>query len=155
MSWQAARRHVVTAPHVTLKAPGPLSAAQQRACREAAERFGPFELELGGPQTFGERVISLRAGGEAVSRLHAALVAAVGDPPGEFELGGYHPHLTLALAYRPLLGGWADALASARAEFADLDAQPLRFAVQAVALFYKDKPGQPYEVVERWMLEGG
>ena len=152
LGWQARFEHAITAPHVTLKAPGTLTPAQRQACREAAASTEAFDAEIGGAATFGERVIFLKAGGEGLTRLHAALVAAVGEPAGPFELSGYHPHLTLLLNWRPMLGDWQGALASAHTEFADLEAQPLRFTVRQVALFQKDEAGQPYTVAERWRL---
>ena len=154
LAWQLALGHVITAPHVTLKAPGNLNAEQVLACREVCRRTPPFDLQLGGVQTFGQRVIYLAAGGEGLSALHAALVAAVGDPAGEFELDQYHPHLTLALSYRPLQLPWPDVLASAQTEFADLELAELDFQVQHAVLFRKDAPGQPYREAERWALGG-
>ena len=88
-------------------------------------------------------------------RYNAALTGAIGEAPGAFELSGYHPHLTLALSWRPLRGTWQAAQASALAEFADLEDTPLRFEVREVALFEKDAPGQPYRVAERWALAVG
>lgn len=165
--WQQALAHVVTAPHVTLKAPGPLSAAQLDACAQACRRAPPFEVALGDVQTFAERVIFLEAVGAGLHALHAQLVAAVGESASRFELGDYHPHLTLAVSWRPLqVGGlerghpdhwpenWAEVLAHARASFADLRSSPLTFSVTEVALFRKDRPGQPYQEVARWKLEG-
>ncbi|GGQ94815.1 2'-5' RNA ligase family protein [Deinococcus ruber] len=150
--WQAALNHVITTPHITLKAPGQWSAAQLAACRSSVATCAPFTAELSGAATFGERVIFLKAGGDGLASVHAALVAALGEGPGTFELGGYHPHLTLALSWRPLHGTWQDALASAQAEFADLEAAPLRFTVGQVALFEKQRAGQPYRVAELWAL---
>ena len=146
--------HAITAPHVTLKAPGGLNAEQILACREVCLHTPPFEVQLGGVQTFEGRVIYLAASGKGLSALHAALVAAVGDPAGEFELDHYHPHLTLALSYRPIQLPWPDVLASARSEFADLERAPLAFQAQQAVLFRKDVPGQPYQVAERWALGG-
>ncbi|ULH16261.1 2'-5' RNA ligase family protein [Deinococcus sp. KNUC1210] len=150
--WQAALGHVITTPHITLKAPGQWTAAQLAACRSSAAACAPFTVELGGPATFDERVIFLKAGGDGLAAVHATLVSALGEVPGTFELGGYHPHLTLALSWRPLHGTWQNALASARAEFADLEAAPLRFTASRVALFEKHRAGQPYQVAERWEL---
>ena len=152
--WQLALGHAITAPHVTLKAPGGLNAQQILACREVCRRTPPSGLQLGGVQTFGGRVIYLAASGEGLPVLHAALVTAVGNPAGEFELGGYHPHLTLALSYRPTQLPWPDVLASAHREFADLERAPLSFKVQHAVLFRKDAPGQPYREAERWALGG-
>ena len=152
LGWQATFEHSITAPHVTLKAPGQLTPAQRLACRETVAQVEPFDAQIGGVATFGQRVIFLKAGGEGLTRLHAALVKAVGEPAGPFELGGYHPHLTLMLNWRPMYGDWHDAHASAQAEFADLEAQPLRFTVRQVALFQKEEAGQPYTVAECWAL---
>lgn len=154
LAWQLALGHVITAPHVTLKAPGNLNAEQLLACREVCRRTPPFDLRLSGVQTFGQRVIYLAAGGEGLPALHGALVAAVGHPAGEFELDHYHPHLTLALSYRPIQLPWPDVLASAHREFADLGRAPLTSQVQHAALFRKDAPGQPYREAERWALDG-
>ncbi len=154
LRWQARLGHQVTPPHVTLKAPPGLCEAPLPACKTACESVPPFELELGGVETFGRRVISLSAAGPGLHRLHRALVEAVGLPPTAQELGGYHPHLTLALARRPLAGIWEDALASARAEFAELDARPLHAQVREAALFRKERPGQPYRVATLWPLGG-
>ena len=152
LAWQRALDHLITAPHVTLKAPGKLNAQQTLACREVCRRTPPFDLRLGGVQTFGGRVIYLAASGEGLSALHAALVAAVGIPAGEFELDNYHPHLTLALSYRPVQHPWPDVLASARIEFADLERAAVTGQVLDAALFRKDVPGQPYQEAEYWAL---
>lgn len=154
LAWQRALGHVITAPHVTLKAPGHLSAEQLLACREVCRRTPPFNLQLGSVQTFGGRVIYLSSEGSGLAALHAALVAAVGHPAGEFELDSYHPHLTLALSYRPIQPPWPEVLASARSEFADLGRAPLTFQVRQATLFRKDTPGQPYRDAERWALDG-
>ncbi|WP_407570434.1 2'-5' RNA ligase family protein [Deinococcus altitudinis] len=168
VGWQQALAHAITAPHVTLKAPGHLSAAQLDACAEACRTAPAFEVGLGSVQTFGERVVFLEAVGAGLHALHARLVAAVGESATPFELTGYHPHLTLALGWRPFrLGGpqegehgkgspeaWNEVLEHARASFADLQATPLSFAVTEAALFRKDPPGQPYHEVTRWNLEG-
>ncbi|MGI8748603.1 MAG: 2'-5' RNA ligase family protein [Deinococcus sp.] len=154
LRWQARLGHQITPPHVTLRAPPGLREAHLPACEAACEGVPSFELELGGVGTFGRRVISLSAAGPGLRRLHRALVEAVGLPSTTQELDGYHPHLTLALARRPLAGSWEDALASARAEFAKLDAQPLHFQVREAALFRKERPGQPYRVAALWPLGG-
>ena len=153
LAWQRALGHVITTPHVTLKAPGGLNAQQALACREVCRRTPPFDLWLGGVQTFGGRVIYLAASGKGLSALHAALVAAVGTPAGEFELDNYHPHLTLALGYRPVRYPWPDVLASAYSEFADLERAAVTCQVRDAALFRKDVPGQPYLEAERWALD--
>ena len=157
-SWQRSLGHEITAPHVTLKAPGRLSAPQILACREACRHAAPFQVRIGGVGSFGERVIFLRAEGPNLTALHCALVAAVGQEPGGFELDGYHPHLTLAVNWRPMrpgLGhGWAEVLASAEAEFADLEHAPLDFTAREVVLYRKDAPGQPYVEDRVWTLKG-
>ena len=166
--WQQALAHTITAPHVTLKAPGHLSAAQLDACAEVCRCAPAFEVHLGGVQTFGERVVFLEAFGAGLHALHAQLVSAVGETVTPFELSGYHPHLTLAVSWRPLQTGrleagdleanspenWAGVLSHARASFADLASSPIPFAVTEAALFRKDVPGQPYQEVTRWKLEG-
>ena len=154
LAWQRALGHVITTPHVTLKAPGELNAQQALACREVCRRTPPFDLWLGGVQTFRGRVIYLAASGKGLSALHAALVAAVGTPAGEFELDNYHPHLTLALGYRPVRYPWPDVLASAYSEFADLERAAVTCQVRDAALFRKDVPGQPYLEAARWALDG-
>ena len=154
LAWQRALDHLITAPHVTLKAPGGLNVQQTLACREVCRRTPPFDLRLGGVQTFGGRVIYLAASGEGLSALHAALVAAVGTPAGEFELDNYHPHLTLALSYRPVQCPWSDVLASARIEFADLERAAVTSQVRDAALFRKNGPGQAYREAEHWALGG-
>ncbi|WP_310583133.1 2'-5' RNA ligase family protein [Deinococcus sp.] len=127
---------------------------QALACREVCRRTPPFDLWLGGVQTFRGRVIYLAASGKGLSALHAALVAAVGTPAGEFELDNYHPHLTLALGYRPVRYPWPDVLASAYSEFADLERAAVTCQVRDAALFRKDVPGQPYLEAARWALDG-
>lgn len=154
LAWQARLEHVVTAPHVTLKAPGQFSGARLAACERACARSPAFEVRLGGVQTFPDRVVYLSASGPGLHALHSGLVAATGQSAGPFELEGYHPHLTLALGWRPLAGAWADVLASAQAEFADLEGAPLRFTVSEAALFRKDRAGEPYRQVARWPLSG-
>lgn len=156
--WQSALRHEITEPHVTLKAPGRLSGPQIMACTEACRGAAPFRVRIGGVQTFDERVIYLRAEGAGLTAMHRTLVAAVGQAPGEFELDGYHPHLTLAVNWRPmrpgLSEGWTEVLASAQAEFADLRRAPLNFTAREVVLYRKDAPGQPYVEDRVWTLRG-
>lgn len=152
LAWQARLEHAITAPHVTLKAPGQFSEVQLAACERACARTPAFEVQLGAVQTFPDRAVYLSASGPGLHPLHTELVAAVGLATGPFELEGYHPHLTLALAWRPLAGSWAAALASAQAEFADLERAPLRFTVAEAALFRKDRAGEPYQMVSRWPL---
>jgi len=154
LAWQARLEHVVTAPHVTLKAPGQFSGAQLTACEQACARTPAFEVQLGAVQTFPDRVVYLSASGAGLHALHAELVAAAGRSAGRFELEGYHPHLTLALGWRPLNAAWASALASAQDEFADLGRAPLRFTVTDAALFRKHRAGEPYRIVSRWPLSG-
>jgi 2'-5' RNA ligase len=167
--WQHTLEHVITVPHITLKAPGQLSAAQVAACRSVCQRTPPFVVSLGGVQTFGERVIFLdvQTTGAGLHALHSGLVKAVDDLNDQpdsvdrtagFELERYHPHLTLALSWRPIqfkhVQDWAGVLASARAAFADLEALPLQVEMQEGVLFRKDRPGEPYQEAERWPLEG-
>ena len=152
LAWQARLEHVITAPHVTLKAPGQFSESQLAACERACARTPAFEVQLGAVQTFPDRVVYLSASGPGLHALHTELVTAAGLSAGPFELAGYHPHLTLALGWRALSGSWADALASAQAEFADLERVPLRFTVTEAALFQKDRAGEPYRTVSRWPL---
>ena len=168
--WQQALSHVVTAPHVTLKAPCHLSAAQLDACAEVCRYAPAFEVRLGGVQTFGERVVFLEAVGAGLHALHALLVTAVGESATPFELAGYHPHLTLAVGWRPFRlsgpeGGkgkpekgdpehWAELLEHVRTSFADLSSRPVLFDVTEAVLFRKDAPGQPYRELTRWTLEG-
>ncbi|WP_407538734.1 2'-5' RNA ligase family protein [Deinococcus radiomollis] len=167
-AWQQALSHVVTPPHVTLKAPGHLSAAQLDACAEVCRATPAFRVQLGGVQTFGDRVIYLEAAGAGLHALHARLVVAVGESATPFELAGYHPHLTLAVGWRSFrLSGlegsepgkvdperWAELLEHARASFADLSSRPVLFDVTEAVLFRKDAPGQPYRELTRWALEG-
>ncbi len=156
LAWQRSLGHEITEPHVTLKAPGRLSGPQISACREACRQALPFQVRVGGVGRFGERVVFLRAEGPGLTALHRALVAAVGQEPGGFELDGYHPHLTLAVNWRPMRLGqsWAEVLASAEAEFADLERTPLDFTAREVVLYRKDAPGQPYAEDRVWTLQG-
>ncbi len=152
--WQARLEHVITAPHVTLKAPGQYRAAPLTAFGQVCGRTSPFEVAIGGVRTFPDRVIYLEAVGAGLKALHTELVAATGPPPGAFELAGYQPHLTLALGWRPLRLDWPEVLASAQEEFAALEAEPLRFTVREVVLFRKDRPGERYQEETRWKLKG-
>lgn len=158
VTWQRRLEHDITVPHVTLKAPAHLSAEQLAACQRACRHRAPFEVTLGGVGTFDERVIYLTTRGEGLKPLHAALVAAIGEPVSRTELDGYHPHLTVALSRRPLnpglLGNWAGVLGDARREFARLEHEPLRFTVSEAVLFSKERPGQPYSQPARWPLTG-
>lgn len=158
LAWQRSLGHEITEPHVTLKAPGRLSELHTAACGEVCRHAAPFPVRIGGVQTFGERVIYLRAEGAGLAALHHALVAAVGQEPGDFEMDNYHPHLTLAVNWRPMRPGvgdsWSEVRASAEAGFADLVRTPLDFTAHEVVLYRKNAPGQPYLEDRVWMLEG-
>ena len=156
LAWQRSLGHEITEPHVTLKAPGRLSESQIAACSEASRGAAPFPVQIGGVQTFGERVIYLRAEGAGLTTLHRALVAAVRQEPGDFELDNYHPHLTLAVNWRPMRPGvgdnWSEVRASAEAGFADLVRTPLDFTAREVVLYRKNAPGRPYVQDRVWTL---
>jgi 2'-5' RNA ligase len=163
--WQQQLGHVITEPHVTLKAPGTWEDRQIEECRLACQRMPRFRVRVRGVQTFGERVISLRVSGPGLNALHGSLVAAVGEAPGTFELASYHPHLTLALSWRPMQTSpgassgldwplnWVSVLASAQTEFASLETAPLEFVVREAVLYRKQRPGEPYQEAACWELE--
>jgi 2'-5' RNA ligase len=163
--WQQRLGHVITEPHVTLKAPGRWEDGQIEECRLACQRMPRFQVRVGRVQTFGERVISLTVSGPGLNALHGSLVAAVGEAPGTFELSAYHPHLTLALSWRPMTGrpagssgldwplNWVSVLASAQTEFAALQDAPLEFEAREAVLYRKQRPGEPYHEADCWALE--
>jgi 2'-5' RNA ligase len=93
----------LAAPHITVKAQGGLG--QDEAwlddVRAVAARFPAFRTGVAGIGMFGEEFLYLRAEpGEALVRLHAALLKAVNPAPAlierYFEGKAYVPHLTLA-----------------------------------------------------------
>ena len=47
-AWQGRLNHVVTAPHITLKAPGRYSAEQLDGFRQVCGRTSPFEVLMAG-----------------------------------------------------------------------------------------------------------
>ena len=145
LRWQAELHHAVTAPHVTVLAPaaGPPERWQSVAAA-VAPRHSPITVRLGGPNFFGSRVIFLKVDAPGLRRVHTDLVAALGEEPGEFALENYHPHLTLALAWRPMNTAWETAVAAAQREFGELDGQPLTFLARELVLFGKAEAGQPY-----------
>ncbi|GGJ82239.1 2'-5' RNA ligase family protein [Deinococcus aquiradiocola] len=155
-AWQARMGHVITEPHVTLKAPGPYTPAQLGALRAACAAHPPFDVTLGGVRMFGQRVVYLRVDGDGPHRLHAALVGALDLPPGEFELQHYSPHLSVALGWRPvrpdLNGDWNAVQDDARQEFAALETAPVTFRVTGAVLYRKPVPGAPYRPGAEWPL---
>ena len=153
LSWQARLEHVVTAPHVTLLAPADLPEAQwQRVAAEVAARHAPVAVKLGGPDFFGSRVIFLKVDAPGLQAVHTDLVQTLAQPPGEFALKNYHPHLTLALSWRPMNMSWDEAANSAHSEFGELDTVPLSFTARELVLFGKAQPGQPYTERARFAL---
>jgi len=155
LAWQAELEHVVTAPHVTLLAPAELPLEHWKSVAgQVAARHAPVLVKLGGPDFFGARVIFLRVDAPDLRAVHADLVHTLGETPGEFALENFHPHLTLALSWRSLNVGWAEAVRRAQATFAGLDAAPLMFEARQLVLFGKDGAGQPYTERGRFDLGG-
>ncbi len=153
LAWQAHLGHIITAPHVTLLAPAALPEPRWRdVAAQVAERQPPVEVEVGGAGGFGDRVIFLKIRAPGLRALHRDLVDTLGEVPGAFALEQYHPHLTLALGWRPLSGSWNAAVRSAEAEFGSLDTAPLMFKARALVLFGKAAPGQPYTERRRFAL---
>ena len=153
LRWQAQLEHIVTAPHVTLLAPADLPEAQwQRVAAEVAARHAPVAVKLGGPDFFGSRVMFLKVDAPGLQAVHTDLVQTLGQPPGEFALNNYHPHLTLALAWRSLNTSWDAAVNSAQTAFGELDNAPLTFTARELVLFGKAEPGQPYTERARFAL---
>ncbi|WP_161883376.1 2'-5' RNA ligase family protein [Deinococcus alpinitundrae] len=153
LAWQAELEHVVTAPHITLLAPAELPLEHwQSVAEQVAARHTPARVKLGGSDFFGSRVIFLRVDAPELRPIHADLVQTLGEAPGEFALENFHPHLTLALNWRSLNVGWAEAIRHAEATFAGLDAAPLTFEARQLVLFGKDTAGQPYTERRRFDL---
>ena len=151
--WQAGLEHLVTAPHVTLLFPAELPERRWvEAASSVAARHSPVPVRLGGPDSFGSRVIFLKVDAPGLHAVHTDLVEALNEPPGEFALEKYHPHLTLALAWRPMNTRWQPAVSSARHEFAGQDTRPLEFVARELVLFGKAAPGQPYTERARFAL---
>lgn len=145
----------IAPPHVTLKGPPGLHPGVLDACQQASAACAPVPLSVGGVGQFGESVLFLRvSGGPELTALHAALVAAAGQPPGRTELADYHPHLTLALRRRPLAQGWAETVAHARKTFSDLERSPVQFTALTADLYRKPQPGSVYRLVASWSLGG-
>ncbi|GAA4013950.1 2'-5' RNA ligase family protein [Deinococcus rubellus] len=153
LAWQTELEHVTTAPHVTLLPPTERPEARwQQVARQIAARHAPVPVKLGHPDFFGSRVIFLRVDAPGLETIHADLVHTLGEAPGEFALENFHPHLTLALSWRSLNVGWAEAVRSAKATFHDLEAEPLSFTASELVLFGKDETGQPYNERGRFGL---
>ncbi|AWN22072.1 hypothetical protein DKM44_01475 [Deinococcus irradiatisoli] len=152
-AWQAKLNHDVPEPHVTLLAPAPVPEARWHAVAAlVATRRTAAEVRLGGVERFGDRVIFLKVDAPELGILHRDLVETLGEAPGEFALDKYHPHLTLALSWRPMNSGWTEALKSAQAEFGFIDLAPLSFEARELVLFGKAAPGHPYTERQRFAL---
>jgi 2'-5' RNA ligase len=137
--WGAVR----TDPHITVKAPGGLTADLAWLPRvEAACRLIPrFSVALGYPEMFGEDVVFLPAASSELRLLHRRLVEAVGAVPGPFELQGYHPHLTLGERDHGLSG--ADLQEIGRMAAAELHPYP-SFQVTFVRIYSREDGDSAY-----------
>ena len=143
-------------PHITVKPRSGLTPdlAWAQAARSAVAAFPPVALSIGGPRLFSNgTALYLHVSSPDAVRLHLALLAAV-DPPMRFGYEGPQmtPHLSVALARRELDLG--EVLEAARAEFGELDGQPVTFTAHEVALMRKPEPGGVYLPVEEWPLGG-
>ena len=143
-AWQRSLSHVITAPHITLKAPGGLTddLAWLPQVQQACARFSPLVVTLSGVRTFGKRVIYLGVRGERLPDLHRALLAAVSPARRLAHEGeGYTPHLTIVLTDAPLGVPFGEALELARRTFT----APVSFTADSVRLYRKPIPGTPYQ----------
>lgn len=145
------------APHVTVKARSGLSPETPgwpQSLREVVARHAPLALSIGGPRLFGNGTAAyLETHSPGAMRLHLALLEAL--KPARFfgyEGPGLTLHLSLALRRRGV--DLAGVLAAARAEFADLEREPLTFTARSVTLMCKPGPGGFYAPLETWPLLG-
>jgi 2'-5' RNA ligase len=145
--------HVMTPPHITLLAPSQRPEAEWvELAQTVAGRHHPAEIALGGVGTFGSRVIFLTPTAPSLQPIHDDLVRTQGGPPGEFDLKNYHPHLSIALSWRPLAVSWDEALTQAKRAFGELDGAPLHFTASELILFRKDVSGGIYTPQARFAL---
>lgn len=143
-----------SAPHVTVKARSGLDpeGGWVPLAQSVVALSSPIRLEVGGARAFrnGSAVYLAVRSPDAVA-LHVRLLDAL-KPAQRFGYEGPHmtPHLTLALKRRGVdLGA---VLEEARAEFADLEAQPLVFTCREVWVMRKPGPGGLYVPEEAWPL---
>jgi 2'-5' RNA ligase len=90
-------------PHITVIEPPLLSddLSWQSATRDVVAQNGPIPISVGGPRTFGDRVLYLAVDAPELHRLRRHLLDAIaptGDASRVGETHPYVPHLTLALA---------------------------------------------------------
>lgn len=144
-----------SAAHVTVKARSGLDAdlGWMPVAREVVAASPPVTLAVSGARMFrnGSAVYLAVSSPEAVA-LHVRLLDTL-RPSSRFGYEGPHmtPHLTLALSRRGV--DLSAVLEAARAEFADLGAQPLTFTAREVWAMRKPGPGGLYVPQEAWALE--
>ncbi|KQX51234.1 MULTISPECIES: 2'-5' RNA ligase family protein [unclassified Paenibacillus] len=103
--WVSNRLKDVVEPHITVKAQGGLTEDTRWLdnVREICTSIKSFRLSMSGPATFGSAVIFLGVESEEIYVLHKLLVDKVSPSPElidrYFELGRFHPHLTLGQTY--------------------------------------------------------
>lgn len=146
-----------SAPHVTVKARSGLGAGLDwmPSVRAVVAASPPVPLEVGGARAFrNESAVYLAVQSPEVVALHVRLLKALA-PAERFGYEGPHmtPHLTLALRRRGV--DLPTVLETARAEFTDLEAEPLTFTCSDVWLMRKPGPGGLYTPEEAWPLGQG
>lgn len=131
-------------PHITLKAPDGLTPDLNwlTKVREIAAQTPRFDVTIGAPRSFGNRVLYLSVEGAALERLHDDLSKIVSHANGfehdPSDARSFTPHLTLSVAHEghglPPIGAWALALH-------DLET----FEVTELTVFRRDVPSTHYQ----------
>ena len=131
-------------PHITVKDPDGLTPDLKwlSKVRALAVQSPRFDLTIGAPCTFDDRVLYLSVEGAALERLHND-IAKLFSPAGSCQTdstsaSSFTPHLTLLVARKghdlPPIGAWASLLD-------DLDT----FEVSELIVFRRDVPSTHYQ----------
>ncbi|NMP23713.1 2'-5' RNA ligase family protein [Sulfobacillus harzensis] len=145
--WRSAR-HVLTEPHITVKAQGGLSEdlGWVKAVRRVCRTWHSFDVEIRGPHMFGATVVYLSVKSPALPVLHEQILACV-PPPADtmqqyFEGEWYVPHLILGQS------SWGMTDAELQAMYREADTLSFRgpFTATGLQIFRGLTPGryEPY-----------
>lgn len=131
-------------PHVTVKDPDGLTPDLMwlSRVREVAAQSARFNLKVGLPRTFGNRVLYLSVEGTGLERLHHDIEAIFSRRAGfKADSSGeraFTPHLTLSVAHEghelPPIGAWASSLRGLGP-----------FEVSELTVFRRDVPSTHYQ----------
>ena len=134
-------------PHITILPPAEYSQSRTLSAglSAALSEVGAFEVRLGNPGYFGNRVLFLSVEGDVeLLELREAIVEKVNldrvreSLPAIEDKRGFHPHLTLAMAS---FGTPFPAMAAMNKEAAEMIAQFRPFRVEKVRAFVRGASG--------------